>query len=73
MKALQSAYALCLELRRGDEFPAGLDPNHATTLGLTLVIALIGQLKSRLQVDPGPLGASFEIHLQGIVGKAAPP
>ena len=55
--------ALLLEYRdNGSGFPEGFDPQHAQTLGLTLVTSLTRQIDGAMTMLPGP-GAGFAFRI----------
>lgn len=45
----------------GAGLPAGFSVKHARTLGMTLIVSLVGQLSGRLEIPPRERGASFVI------------
>ena len=51
---------------RGTGLPAGLDVTRATTLGLKVVRAFVGQLRGKLSADSSPYGTRMSVEFPAI-------
>jgi PAS domain S-box-containing protein len=48
----------------GIGLPGGFDPAHSTGMGMRIVLALVGQLRARFDVESSPAGTCFTIDCQ---------